>query len=157
MSSLLRWLSDLVGSIYVLQVIWAPIEKMLGLDYDSRVDHATTEVLGKRKVDVPHFEVEPEFRFVGTAPSGDAVTALFVNRGAAVTEVSIGEVQGHIRPSDRIASGGSGQVELKHQSSGRDVPFEIAYTDAAGVRKSLPFMYRADRAVVEAVDVLAAS
>ncbi len=156
MTSLLRWLSDLVGSIYVLQVIWSPIKRALGMDYESRVDRATADLLARRRTNLPDLSLEPVFRFVGTAPSAKGVTALFVNEGAGVTSVALEDARGSMQLSERIATGGSGRVDLELPKRPRDVPFELSYTDAAGVRHSQPFVFRADEARVEAVDVLAA-
>ncbi len=158
MPSLLRWLSDLVGSIYFLQVIWTPIKQVLRLDHQSRADSATARLLMKRRPVALGPPLEPVFRFVGAAPSGGGVRALFVNEGAGVTEVSIvsvGAAGDAVHPSDRIEAGASGWVDLKVTEQAREVPFELAYTDAAGMRQSQPFVFLALDMRVEAVDVLA--
>ncbi len=155
MTSLLRWLSDLVGSIYVLQIMWTPIKRLLGMDYESRVDRATADLLARPRSDLPDVPLEPVFRFVGNAPSAGGITALFVNEGAGVTSLTLERHGGSAQLSERLESGASGRIDLEVPRQPHDVSFELAYTDAAGVRQSQPFVFRADEARVEAIDVLA--
>lgn len=159
MGGLIGWLvrgaAGLVGQIYFVQVLLEVTRPQRRAQRERELARRTERLLASRAREDTALPLDLALRWVGVARSGDAVTALCVNEGAAASDIRVEGAAGEMRP-DRLPGGATGELTL-NASDAADMPFTLAYRDATGQALTQRFVLRQDSLRVEPAPDAAAS